>query len=67
MGGLGAGIGAILLNHSTGMVVDRFHSYTPILIVAALLPLVATITLFTLGGPIRRVPFENTGFENTRF
>jgi ACS family hexuronate transporter-like MFS transporter len=67
MGGLGAGIGAILLNHSTGMVVDRFHSYTPILIVAALLPLLATITLFTLGGPIRRVPFENTGFENTRF
>jgi hypothetical protein len=27
---------------------------------AALLPLLATITLFTLGGPIRRISFENT-------
>jgi hypothetical protein len=41
-------------------VVDRFHSYTPILIVAALLPLLATITLFTLGGPIQRLSFEST-------
>jgi ACS family hexuronate transporter-like MFS transporter len=58
MGGLGAGIGAILLNQTTGIVVDRFHSYTPILVVAALLPIVATIVLFTLGGPIRRIAFE---------
>jgi hypothetical protein len=43
--------------------VDRFHSYTPILMVAALLPLLATVTLFTLGGPIRRIAFENTRLE----
>ncbi len=60
MGGLGAGIGAILLNHSTGLVVDRFHSYTPILITAALLPAVATMALFALGGPIRRISLERT-------
>jgi ACS family hexuronate transporter-like MFS transporter len=58
MGGLGAGIGAILLNQTTGIVVDRFHSYTPVLVVAALLPIVATIVLFALGGPIRRIAFE---------
>lgn len=59
MGGLAAGVGAILLNHSTGMVVDRFHSYTPILATAALLPVLATIALFALGGPIRRITFEH--------
>jgi ACS family hexuronate transporter-like MFS transporter len=58
MGGMGAGIGAMLLIQGTGFVVDRFHSYTPILILAGLLPLVATFVLFQLGGPIRRLSFE---------
>ena len=38
MGGVGAGLGAILLTQTTGLVVDRLHSYTPILIVAGVLP-----------------------------
>jgi ACS family hexuronate transporter-like MFS transporter len=60
MGGVGAGIGSILLIQATGLVVDLWHSYTPILIVAGLLPLAATVALFTLGGPVRRLSFENT-------
>lgn len=59
LGGLGAGIGAILFTLITGFVVDRFHSYTPILTVAGLLPVLATTVLFTLGGPIRRLAFED--------
>jgi ACS family hexuronate transporter-like MFS transporter len=59
MGGMGAGIGAMLLIQATGFVVDRWHTYTPILWIAGLLPMVATAVLFTLGGPIRRLPFEN--------
>jgi MFS transporter, ACS family, hexuronate transporter len=55
MGGMGAGIGAMLLIQGTGFVVDRFHSYTPILILAGFLPLAATAVLFQLGGPIRRL------------
>src|ERR1700722_7774137 len=45
LGGVGAGIGSILLIQATGLVVDRIHSYTPILIVAGLLPVAATAVL----------------------
>jgi MFS transporter, ACS family, hexuronate transporter len=55
MGGMGAGIGAMLLIQGTGFVVDRFHSYTPVLVVAGFLPIAATAVLFQLGGPIRRL------------
>jgi len=55
LGGLGAGVGAILFTLTTGFVVDRFHSYTPILVTAAILPVLATAVLFLLGGPIRRL------------
>ena len=55
LGGLGAGVGAILFTLTTGFVVDRFHSYTPILVTAAVLPVLATAVLFLLGGPIRRL------------
>ncbi len=55
LGGVGAGIGAILFTLSTGFVVDHFHSYTPILVVAGLLPVAGTFVLFLLGGPIRRL------------
>jgi ACS family hexuronate transporter-like MFS transporter len=54
LGGVGAGIGAILYVLATGWVVDHF-SYTPILIVAALLPLLGTSVLFALGGRIQRI------------
>jgi len=54
LGGVGAGLGAMLFTQITGMVVDRF-SYTPILIVAGMLPLFATASLFALGGHIRPI------------
>jgi ACS family hexuronate transporter-like MFS transporter len=54
LGGVGAGLGAMLLTQITGMVVDRF-SYMPILIVAGMLPLFATASLFALGGHIRPI------------
>jgi hypothetical protein len=59
LSGLGAGIGAILLTLTTGFVVDHFHSYTPILVTSALLPWLATIILFVLGGKIRPLIFES--------
>jgi ACS family hexuronate transporter-like MFS transporter len=60
LGGMGAGIGAILFTQATGFVVDRF-SYTPMLVTAGLLPAVGTTILFALGGPIRRLTFEKVG------
>jgi hypothetical protein len=57
---MGAGVGAMLLIQGTGFVVDRFHSYTPILVLAGLLPVIATVVIFRLGGPIRRLSFERS-------
>jgi MFS transporter, ACS family, aldohexuronate transporter len=54
LGGVGAGIGAILFTLTTGWVVDH-SSYTPILIIAGLLPLLGTAVLFVVGGPIKKV------------
>lgn len=58
LGGLGAGVGAILFTLTTGFVVDRYHSYTPILLAAAVLPVLATVLLLLLGGPIRPLTLE---------
>jgi ACS family hexuronate transporter-like MFS transporter len=55
MGGVGAGIGAMLLTQTTGLVVDRLGSYTPVLIGAGVLPVLGTAVLFWLGGRIRRL------------
>ena len=60
MGGMGAGVGAMLLIQATGFVVDRFHSYTPILVLAGILPVIATAMIFWLGGTIRRISFERS-------
>jgi MFS transporter, ACS family, hexuronate transporter len=57
LGGMGAGIGAILFTQATGFVVDRF-SYTPMLVIAGLLPLIGTALLFFLGGRIQRLSFD---------
>ena len=57
LGGMGAGIGAILFTQTTGFVVDHF-SYTPMLVVAGALPLVGTALLFVFGGPIQRLSFR---------
>ena len=52
LGGVGAGLGAILFTMTTGYVVDHY-SYTPILLTAALLPIAGTAVLFAVGGRIR--------------
>lgn len=59
LGGLGAGLGAILFTLATGWSVDHYHSYTPILTIAGLLPLLGTALLFAVGGPIRRAQLES--------
>ena len=51
LGGVGAGLGAILFTMTTGYVVDHY-SYTPILLTAAVLPIAGTVVLFTVGGRI---------------
>jgi ACS family hexuronate transporter-like MFS transporter len=63
MGGVAAGIGAMLSIQATGFVVDRWHTYNPILWVAGLLPLVATAVLFILGGRVRRLTLENASLS----
>lgn len=54
IGGVGAGIGAILYILTTGWLVDHF-SYTPVLLIAGLLPLLGTAVLFLVGGHIQRL------------
>lgn len=54
LGGVGAGIGAMLFTHATGIVVDRTHSYTPMLVTAGFLPIIGTALLFAIGGTFRR-------------
>lgn len=54
LGGVGAGLGAILFTLTTGFVVDHF-SYTPILLTAAVLPIVGTLALVGIGGRIQNV------------
>ena len=45
LGGLAAGIGAIIFTLSTGWLVDHF-SYTPVLVISGLLPIIGTGFLF---------------------
>jgi len=58
LGGVGAGIGAILYVLTTGWVVDHF-SYTPILLIAGLLPLFGTAVLFVVGGRIHPLSLQS--------
>lgn len=57
MGGVGAGLGAMLLTQATGFVAGHY-SYMPVLITAGMLPIIATTVLFALGGSIRRIPLQ---------
>lgn len=57
LGGVGAGIGAMLFTFGTGWVVDHF-SYVPVLVAAGVLAPLGTLVLFALAGPVRRVPFS---------
>lgn len=63
LGGVGAGLGAILFTLTTGFVVDHLHSYTPILITAGLLPVLGTLILFVVGGPIRQLSLATVNAE----
>ena len=58
LGGVGAGIGAMLFTYATGVVIDRTHSYTPMLVTAGFLPIIGTAVLFAIGGPIVPSPVE---------
>ena len=58
LGGVGAGIGAILYVLTTGWVVDHF-SYTPVLLIAGLLPLLGTAVLFAVGGRIHPLSLQS--------
>lgn len=57
LGGVGAGVGAMLFTLGTGWVVDHF-SYVPVLVAAGVLAPLGTLVLFALAGPVRRVPFS---------
>jgi MFS transporter, ACS family, hexuronate transporter len=54
MGGMGAGVGALLFTMATGWMVDHF-GYTPVLALAAVLPVIGTGLLLLLGGKVRRL------------
>jgi ACS family hexuronate transporter-like MFS transporter len=54
LGGLGAGVGSMLFTLATGFVTDHLHTYTPILVAAGVLPILATVVLFVVGGAIDR-------------
>ena len=54
--GMGGGLGGILFTELTGFVVDRFHTFTPVFVIAGLSPLVATGVLWLLGGHMNKLP-----------
>lgn len=58
LGGVGAGIGAMIFIYSTGYVID-LYSYTPILVAAGLLAPLGTIVLFALAGDIKKVTLKH--------
>ena len=47
---LGGGLGGIVSTEITGIVVDRFHSFTSIFVAAGIMPVLATTTWVVLGG-----------------
>ena len=58
LGGVGAGIGAMIFIYSTGYVVDSY-SYTPILVAAGMLAPIGTMVLFALAGDIKKVTLKH--------
>jgi ACS family hexuronate transporter-like MFS transporter len=50
---MGGGLGGMIFTEATGVIIDRFHSYTPVFMTAGLLPLLATAVLMLLGGKMR--------------
>jgi ACS family hexuronate transporter-like MFS transporter len=47
---VGGGLGGIIATETTGIVVDRLHSYLPIFVAIGVMPLIATAILAVLGG-----------------
>jgi len=64
LGGVGAGIGAIIFTLTTGWVVDHY-SYTPILMIAGLLAPAGTIVLLALLGRVRPLSQDSAAFPNS--
>jgi len=64
LGGVGAGVGAIVFTMTTGYVVDHY-SYTPILLTAAVLPVIGTAVLFIVGGRMAAGTTGTTGTTGT--
>jgi ACS family hexuronate transporter-like MFS transporter len=58
--GMGGGLGGILATEATGIIADRWGTYTPAFVGAGLMPLVATALLFWMLG---REPIEPTRAE----
>jgi ACS family hexuronate transporter-like MFS transporter len=54
MGGLGAGVGALLFTLSTGWLVDHF-GYGPVLAIVAVLPVIGTALLLAFAGTVQPV------------
>ena len=55
---LGGGLGGMIFTEATGIVVDRFHSYSPIFLAAGVMPILATIVLLALGGGMQKLTAE---------
>jgi len=47
---MGGGLGGMIFTEATGVIIDRFHSFTPVFMTAGLLPVFATAALVLLGG-----------------
>jgi ACS family hexuronate transporter-like MFS transporter len=61
---VGGGLGGMIATETTGIVVDRFHSYLPIFMGLGIMPLVATLILATLGAgmaPLDGLPVTADG------
>ncbi|MBM3740526.1 MAG: MFS transporter [Acidobacteria bacterium] len=56
--GLGGGLGGIVFTEITGVLADRFHSFAPSLVLAGLMPLLATLILRFVGGAGQENPAE---------
>ncbi len=58
--GLGGGLGGIVFTQVTGIVADRFHSFTPSLVAAGLMPVVATLIVKFVGRSGSRLRTQET-------
>ena len=62
---LGGGVGGMIATETTGIVVDRLHSYLPIFMAIGIMPLAATAILATFGA--RMKPLTSGGQVSGKF